>query len=128
MADTDGKTEQPTAKRKSKARRDGQVAKSQDLGGWLIMLVGTELIPRLFRTAYGRLTGMFTQISQVIANPEPGAAYHLFDVGLRDGAAIALPNLAILTGVGLAANLAQTRGLVSLHAAAPKFSHLNPLT
>ncbi len=40
MAAKDDKTEKPTGKRKQEARRKGQVAKSTDLNGALVLLAG----------------------------------------------------------------------------------------
>ena len=43
MAD-DNRTEKPTPKRRQQARKKGQVAKSQDLGGAIVLLVGLTAI------------------------------------------------------------------------------------
>ncbi len=48
MADDNGqKTEKPTPKRLQEARRQGQIPRSPDLTGWLVVLVSTWLLPAL---------------------------------------------------------------------------------
>ena len=48
MADDNGqKTEKPTPKRLAEARRQGQIPRSPDLTGWLVVLVSTWLLPAL---------------------------------------------------------------------------------
>ncbi|MEZ5408062.1 MAG: EscU/YscU/HrcU family type III secretion system export apparatus switch protein [Acidimicrobiales bacterium] len=48
MADDNGqKTEKPTPKRLQEARRQGQIPRSPDLTGWLVVLVATWLLPAL---------------------------------------------------------------------------------
>ncbi len=48
MADDNGqKTEKPTPKRLAEARRQGQIPRSPDLTGWLVVLVSTWLLPSL---------------------------------------------------------------------------------
>lgn len=48
MADDNGqKTEKPTPKRQQEARRQGQIPRSPDLTGWLVVLVSTWLLPAL---------------------------------------------------------------------------------
>ena len=52
------KTEKPTAKRLKEARREGQVARTPDLGAWLAMLAATYLVPR----AAGSLTDVLVSL------------------------------------------------------------------
>lgn len=48
MADDNGqKTEKPTPKRLAEARRQGQIPRSPDLTGWLVVLASTWLLPAL---------------------------------------------------------------------------------
>ena len=41
------KTEKPTPKRRKEARKEGQVARTQELGGWASLLVVAMLAPTL---------------------------------------------------------------------------------
>ncbi len=127
MAKND-RTEKPTPKRRKKARREGRVSKSPDVSAWLIALVGTMIIPTLFKSADQRLVGLLGQSANVIANPTSPGALGVLISGLDDAAALILPVVGAFAVVGLAAGVAQTGGLFSLHAAAPKWNKLNPFT
>lgn len=127
MARNDDKTEKPTAKRKSKARKEGQVAKTPELAGWLSVLVVTSLLPTLMRDATSRVTGVFGQATQVMGHPSSGAALGVFELGLQQALYGLLPIVGLIGGVSLVANVAQTRGLVSFGRIKPKWSNLSPL-
>ena len=103
------------------------MARSQDLAGWVLVLVTSMLLPTVFHSASGRLTGLFASVAKVMANPSPEAALGILEEGLRDAATIILIPLAGLALVALAANIAQTGFMFSLQAAKPKFDHVNPL-
>ncbi len=123
----DDKTEKPTPKRKKEARRKGQVAKSVDVSGWLTVLVASMLLPSLLHAATNRLTGLFAQAAGVMTRPSQGGALQVLSSGLGDVFALVLPLAGSMAVVGVIANVAQTGPVVSLHAAAPKWEHLNPL-
>jgi flagellar biosynthetic protein FlhB len=91
------------------------------------MLVATMLIPTLFRSADTRLTKLVGQSANVIANPSSAGALGVLISGLDDTAALILPVLGAFAVAGLAAGVAQTGGVLSLHAAAPKWSKVNPI-
>lgn len=124
----DDKTEKPTPKRKKEARKKGQVAKSPDVSAWLILLAGSVLIPDLFKAADSKLVALWGQVNNVIANPTTAGAMGVMTKGLGDAAALIIPTVAAFAVVGVFANVAQTGLVLSLHAAAPKWNKLNPLT
>jgi len=68
MAEDNGqKTEKPTPKRMQEARRRGQIPRSPDLTGWLVVLVATWLLPALV----GRLAReLRTYILEMVAAVE----------------------------------------------------------
>lgn len=127
MARNDDKTEKPTAKRKTKARKDGQVAKTPELAAWLSILVVTSLLPTLLRSATSRVTGIFGQVTQVMGRPSPGAALAVFELGLRQAFYALMPIVGLIGGVSLVANVAQTRGMVSFGRLKPKWSNVSVL-
>lgn len=127
MARHDDRTEKPTPKRKRDAKRKGQVAKSRDVAGWLVVLLATLLVPVLFHTGEQRLTGLFGLGEQVMADPSPSGALRVLQTGLGDAAVLILPVVGAFAVVAVAANVAQSGLVFSLHAAAPKFDHLNPV-
>lgn len=127
MAKNDDKTEKPTAKRKQKARRQGQVATSREVSSWIVALVGTMLVPVLFRTGEARLTDLFGRVANVMTAPSLGGAMQVLQVGLGDVVSLVLPIAGAFAALGVLADVAQTGGLFSLAAAAPKFDRINPV-
>jgi flagellar biosynthetic protein FlhB len=123
----DDKTEKPTAKRKKKARRKGQVAQSRDVSSWIVALAGTMLVPVLLRTGQTRLTDLWGRVANVITAPSVPGAMGVLQSGLGDVLTLVLPIAGAFAVVGVLADVAQTGGLFSLEAAAPKFDRLNPV-
>jgi len=127
MGKNDDKTEKPTAKRKQKARKKGQVATSRDLSSWIVALAGTMLVPILFRSAEARVTDLFGRAANVMTSPSAGGALQVLQAGLGDVVALVLPIAGSFAVIAVLVNMVQTRGLFSLEAAAPKFDRLNPI-
>lgn len=68
------KSEKPTPKRKKQARKDGQVPRTPELGGWLGLLLITMVSgPLLDREAHTLRSMMVTHL-EATANPSPGLA------------------------------------------------------
>lgn len=131
MAEEDDsqKTEEPTEKRKSKAREKGQVASSQEVKNWAILLGGAiglmMMAPKISRdvTLIGR---------RFIESPEaiPFNLEHLrlvvADVYMDVGWSLA-PLFGLLLLLGIAANLAQSGLIWSWEKPKPKFSNISML-
>jgi flagellar biosynthetic protein FlhB len=124
----DDKTEKPSAKRKQKARRKGQVATSREVSSWIVALAGTMLLPVLLRTGEARLIDLFGRVSNVMTAPSVAGATGVLQVGLGDVVLLVLPVAGAFAALGVLADVAQTGGLFSLEAAAPKFSRINPVS
>lgn len=77
------KTEQPTAKRKAKARREGNVARSPELGQWLTILALSVLIGPLVRHQVGAWRTIMTGCLQATQNPSPALALNLLGSAMR---------------------------------------------
>lgn len=120
------KTEQPTAKRKRESRREGRVAKSQELVSWAAIYVASLLISVTYRSAARVTEGLLSEIPKVAADPEPAAALALFGRG-ASGAMLALaPLLLGLTAVGIAGNVAQVGLRFNGRLLKPKSERINP--
>jgi len=119
------KTEKPTPKRLKKARREGQVARTPDLGAWLAMLAATVLVPKAATSLTGVLTGLVMGANAAILDPEPNRALALLGKGLRDSAMAIAPLVIAIMVIGVAAAVAQG----GLHPATsklkPSFKSLN---
>jgi flagellar biosynthetic protein FlhB len=121
------KTEKPTAKRLKEARKEGQVARSPDVGAWAALLAASVLVPQVGRSVAQVATKLLLGAAAAIRDPDPNRALKLFTTGLRDGATALLPLLVGTVLVAVAAAAAQG----GLHPATkklkPQMSHLNVL-
>lgn len=127
MGKNDDKTEKPSAKRRQKARRKGQVATSKEVSSWIVALAGTMLVPVLLRTGESRLTDLFGRVSHVMTAPSVPGALGVLQAGLADVVTLVLPVAGAFAVLGVLADVVQTGGLFSLEAAKPKFSRVNPV-
>ena len=125
------KTEQPTAKKRSKARDEGQVAKSQDVSTAAMLLAGFFALS-LF--AGGMLTsilglfhvgiGLFN--SDVYDFNYTNVARHVA-WGLGQILLLVAPMFAVSIAVGLVVNIRQVGWKITTKPLKPKFSKLNPI-
>lgn len=127
------RTEQPTNKRLEKFREEGRIAKSQELGGILVLFMGVYLLavlgPRIAENLAAIMRNSYTQVGQ----QRPGMltqnylqeviSHSTLEVGLA-----LVPWLGALVAVGIAANVVQTRGLVQPRLLIPKWNRLNPIS
>lgn len=131
MADDMGeKTEQPTSKRLSEARQRGQVAKSQDMTGAL-MMIGATLMLLIFGERM--FMGMANLVAYHLSTERLGAS---LTVGMTRGdmmttgmevVRIVLPVMLIMSFVGVMAIVLQIGLMLSGKALEPKLSKLNPI-
>lgn len=129
MADSEQeKTEEATPKRREDARRDGQVARSQELTTAVLLLASaltlSALTPGLGRAltevfAYG-LTAAGTELDGASATRLVQA------IGWRTLAALGAV-LAAMAGAALAVTAVQARGTLATKPLEPKWSRLSPL-
>ncbi|WP_030176221.1 EscU/YscU/HrcU family type III secretion system export apparatus switch protein [Spirillospora albida] len=121
------KTEQPTAQKKKKARKDGTVARTPDFGAWAMILAAGLVLPITMRKATEAGRGIMNEVGHIIENPEPALALRLLGDGLMDGAMALLPLAALAVFVPIAAGAAQ-----GMHPATkllkPQFKRVNPFS
>lgn len=127
MADKSDKTEKATPRRRKEARQEGQIARSQDLYGWLAVLVGTVLVPAVMGSVGGSLQGAMEDWRRVIVRPDEAvmsevARSTVFGVG---GAVTMF--LVAAFGLGLVTNLAQVGFVLSGKSLKPQMKRLNPI-
>jgi len=124
--DKHSKTEKPTGRRKKEARSKGQVAKSPDLSIWTIVLVGSFVIPYVFRRGYRGEQALWVQIRNVGANPDQAGALSLFQHGLGTALTTVAPILVAAVVTSIVVNLAQTGFVLKKNALKFDASRLNP--
>jgi flagellar biosynthetic protein FlhB len=126
MPDKSQKTEKPTPRKLKQAKKDGQIARSPDLGAWSGMLVAVFLCKITVERTVHTTGVLFNDSASVIANPDPGNALHLLGSGLMQGAMDVAPLALGILVVGVAVSVAQGGVHVSSKSFKPKFDHLNP--
>ena len=126
-ADKHSKTEKPTGRRKREARQKGQIAKSQDLGIWSIVLVGSFVVPSVMRHGYQSERKLFGEIPGVIANPDQARALAVLGHGLQAMILTVAPLFAAAAITAVVVNLAQTGLVLKKNAIKVDFTRLSPM-
>jgi len=128
--DSSERTEEPTSQRLSKAREEGQVARSVELSTAAILVVATLFFSLSGNYLFHRLGGLFTSQLQfdrkVIDKAELLPA--VFFQSLIDGYLLILPVMVLLAVVALVSTVMSGGLIFSPKMILPKFSKLNPLT
>jgi flagellar biosynthetic protein FlhB len=123
------KSEDPSQKKLEDAHKKGDVAKSQEVTTWF-MLLGSAAVFAMFIPSAS--ASLMATLRVLIANPDQyevgGAAFGTFFNGLAMSLiGIVMPPLVILTFCAVASNLVQHRPLLSAEPITPKFSKVSPL-
>ncbi|MFG1925777.1 flagellar biosynthesis protein FlhB [Cryptosporangium sp. NPDC048952] len=122
------KTEKPTPQKKKKARKEGQIARTPDLGAWVGMLLASFLLPGVIRTMMERARTLFERAIAVVEHADANRALGLVTELLPAiGLTVAPLALGILL-MGVAATAAQGGLNFATKMLKPKFSKLNPLS
>ncbi len=127
-ADADSKTEAPTPRRRAESRRNGQVAKSQDLTSAVLLFTGflalNFLGPRLWQSLLDILrTALIQDSSTTLADLWPLAAAITVEIAKRLGPLLIILFLAVLVTLRV-----QVGALFTLKPLVPDLGKLNPIT
>lgn len=120
------KTEQPTEQRKQKARKEGQIARTPDLGAWGGMFAASIVIPMVGKDTMAVGQSLYVQAIALIANPDPYAALKVLTTGLLDGAVAVAPLAVGLMVFAVLASAAQGGIQPIAKKFKPDFTRLNP--
>ncbi|MFO7985588.1 MAG: flagellar biosynthesis protein FlhB [Desulfatiglandaceae bacterium] len=124
------KTEQPTSKKLSDARKKGQVAKSQEVASALILMgsLGVLLFAGawMFWTLTKFMHGIFGNLGTLHVEGDSASAFLLtiFEQVLI----LIMPLMMVLLIVGIGANLIQVGFMFTGEPLIPKFSKFNPIS
>jgi flagellar biosynthetic protein FlhB len=121
------KTEQPSAQKLKKAKQEGQIGRSQDVGAWFGMLAASIMLPKTLGSTMKHSQALVSKIPEVIANPDPAVALGIMKDALMSAAWAVLPLSMTMMAVGIAAAGAQGGIRVATKLFMPKFNRLNPL-
>ncbi len=120
------KTEKPTPQRLKKARKEGQIPRTQELGTWLGVATASVLLPMLVRRAFEEVQQLFVQIGAVASNPEPAAISVLMGQGLSAFLVTVLPTAVAMMVVGTLAAAAQGGVTFATKGMKPTLKKINP--
>ena len=122
------KTEKPTPKRKKEARREGRVAKSQELLAWTSVLAGSYLVRSTAHSGAELSRRLMTHMGYAISQADIGLGMRLLGEGLTGYLITTAPLMLGLMGIGIVGNLAQTGWAGSTKKLKPDFKKVNPFT
>jgi flagellar biosynthetic protein FlhB len=120
------KTEKPTPQRLKKARKEGQIPRTQELGTWAGVAVASVLLPMLAENAYEEARELFVQIGAVASQPEPAKLSILLGQALIAFLTTLLPMALGLMVVGAASSALQGGVTVATKGMKPTWKKLNP--
>ena len=127
--DKSQKTEQPTARKLEKAREDGQVTLSKEVGHWFMLTTFAILLVYVLPTTFKKLAHVM-EFYFDHAGSLPVSSATLTPIFTQTIASIgklfALPMLFLIVAA-ISSGLVQTKGIVSMKSMAPKFSKISPM-
>ncbi len=131
MADTSQeKSEQPTAKRKNKARDEGQVANSKELNTTVMLLAAAASLLVLGGGIVDQLQSIlrssFTLEREVML--DPAMLHALLQLRISQALLVLLPLFAILTVAAIIGPVSLGAGHFARKKLAPKLKNLNPIS
>jgi len=128
MADDQEKTEEPTAKKKDDARKEGNVPKSQDVVGVTTLIVGVVVIMFYLKFMFYRAMKFYVYYLSFISHEF--TLNDLISLVMKSAVEVILlliPLMAAMMLAGVIGNVAQFGFLFTTKAIMPKFSKLNPI-
>jgi flagellar biosynthetic protein FlhB len=134
MADNDGgeKTEAPTGKKRSEARQEGNVPKSQEINSVLILLAAVVFLKKYIPTIKDNiLTLISSQVALItpeIANGSTQTFITIFTNALITAFKTAIPVALVVAFFGVLSNILQTGFMFTTKPLMPKLSKINPIS
>ena len=124
----DDKTEQPTSKKRSDAKKKGQVGRSTEMSTAFVLLVGFFIIKVLWENIYMSIASYTTYVFSHLNQPVDTENVIRIFIGIMELLArTALPIMLAIMLVGLAINLFQVGLNFSTEAIGVKLDKLNPI-
>jgi len=121
------KTEKPTPKRMSEARKEGQIAKSPELVSWIAVFLGISVVKSTAVKGGRFLKDLMDQMGVLIADPEQAQALAFMTNSITGAFKIIAPLTITFAVIGIIGHLAQVRFVLAMKAVKPSFKKLNPI-
>jgi flagellar biosynthetic protein FlhB len=126
-----GQTEKPTEKRRSDARKKGQIARSPDIGSAAVFIAIVVALHTGFNATVASAGQALIIAFQHLGHPQEPTIRSVIGVGVQNLTpyiGILLVAFGAAVGIGIAANLAQFGLMFAPHMLKPSFGKINPLT
>jgi flagellar biosynthetic protein FlhB len=120
------KTEKPTPQRLKKARTEGQIPRTQELGTWLGAAAASVLLPMLVSASFDAARQLFVQVGVVADDPQPEALTRMLGDAVSAFLTAVLPMALGMMLVGTLASAAQGGVTVATKSMKPTLKKLNP--
>lgn len=125
-AEDEGRTEEASEFRIEKARKEGRVAKSQEIGSALVLLFTCLVLIIIGKSILRQCIGIFEYYFSRCSNPEIQDK-NLFTAFILPYAKMILPTCFVAVFAGVTANIVQNKGFIfSWKPLEPKFSNIAP--
>jgi flagellar biosynthetic protein FlhB len=122
------KSEKATPRRIKKAKQDGQIGHSHELGSWSSVLAASFVLPMVARSLMSDGRSTMIKIAGLINDPDIGRALLIAKSAGMSGAAAVAPLAILVLVTSVASSVLQGGVHVAPKAFLPKFSRLNPLS
>jgi flagellar biosynthesis protein FlhB len=126
--DKDGKTEKPTAKRKSEARKEGRIARSQELVQWVAIFIGMTMLERTVNSGAKFLQEEMNKSADLMAHPDIHTDISFMASSVGKAFMIVMPLTLLFMVISVIGHLAQVRFVLTFSSIKPSFNKINPLT
>src|SRR3954449_7932163 len=120
------KTEKPTPQRLKKARKEGQIPRTQELGTWLGAAAASVLLPMLVGNAFDAVRELFVQVGVIANDPEPATLSKLLGQALTAFLTTMLPMALAMMLIGTLASAAQGGVTFATKGMKPTLKKINP--
>ncbi|TFV58748.1 UNVERIFIED_ORG: EscU/YscU/HrcU family type III secretion system export apparatus switch protein [Bacillus sp. AZ43] len=121
------KTEKPTPQRLKKARKEGQIPRTQELGTWLGMAAASLLLPMLVENAFESVQELFGHVRDVADDPRPETMSILLGKALTAFMTTLLPMALGMMVVGAVASASQGGVAFASKPLKPTLKKFNPV-
>jgi flagellar biosynthetic protein FlhB len=121
------KTEKATPRKLKKARRDGMIGHSHELGSWLSILAASFVLPNVARSLMSVAQTTMIQAGAIIDHPDTAIALSVARESMLHGALAVMPLAILVMLTSVLSSGAQGGIHVAPKLLLPKFSRLNPL-
>jgi flagellar biosynthetic protein FlhB len=120
------KTEKPTPQRLKKARKEGQIPRTQELGTWLGVAAASALLPMLVGNAFEEVQKLFVQVGAAAKHPEVEKVEVLLGQALDAFLTTLLPMAVGMMVVGAVSSASQGGVTFATKSMKPTLKKFNP--